>query len=129
MAPVLTLAEAPDHPHNQARGAYVEVAGVPVAGPVPRFSGTPAAVAGPPPALGADTEQVLTELGYSADRLAELRPPASSASADRCRRGSSGSQPGLAVRLEHRQDVAGRVLEPGDRGPPSRKTPCSSTPS
>lgn len=73
VAPVLTLAEAPDYPHNRARGAYVEVAGVPVAGPVPRFSGTPAAVAGPPPASGADTDRVLGELGYSADRLAELR--------------------------------------------------------
>jgi alpha-methylacyl-CoA racemase len=73
VAPVLTLAEAPEHPNNQARGAYVEVAGVRVASPVPRFSATPATVAGPPPALGADTDQVLTGLGYSADRLAELR--------------------------------------------------------
>jgi alpha-methylacyl-CoA racemase len=73
VAPVLTLAEAPDHPHNQARGSYVEVAGVPVAGPVPRFGGTPATVAGPPPECGADTDEVLAELGYPADRLAELR--------------------------------------------------------
>ena len=50
VAPVLTLAEAPEHPHNRARQAYAEVAGVPVAAPVPRFSGTPAAVAEPPPA-------------------------------------------------------------------------------
>ena len=73
VAPVLTLAEAPDHPHNRARQAYVEVAGVPVAAPVPRFSATPAAVPGPPPAAGADTGQVLAELDYSADRLAQLR--------------------------------------------------------
>jgi alpha-methylacyl-CoA racemase len=73
VAPVLTLAEAPDHPHNRARQAYLEVAGVPVAAPVPRFSATPATVPGPPPAAGADTERVLAELGYSADRLAELR--------------------------------------------------------
>ncbi|HEV2886207.1 MAG TPA: CaiB/BaiF CoA-transferase family protein [Jatrophihabitans sp.] len=73
VAPVLTLAEAPGYANNQARRSYVEVAGVPVAGPVPRFSGTPATVAAAPPALGADTDRVLTELGYSADRLAELR--------------------------------------------------------
>jgi alpha-methylacyl-CoA racemase len=73
VAPVLTLAEAPEHPNNRARRSYVEVAGVQVASPVPRFSATPASVAAPPPALGADTEQVLTGLGYSAARLAELR--------------------------------------------------------
>ena len=73
VAPVLTLAEAPDHPNNQARRSYVEVAGVQVAAPVPRFGGTPATVAGPPPALGADTDDVLAALGYSADRRAELR--------------------------------------------------------
>ncbi len=73
VAPVLTLAEAPHYEQNRARGAYVEVAGVPVAGPVPRFGVTPAAVAGPPPVCGADTDQVLTDLGYRAERLAELR--------------------------------------------------------
>ena len=73
VAPVLTLAEAPEHPHNRARQAYATVAGVPVAAPVPRFSATPATVADPPPAQGADTERVLAELGYSTDRLAELR--------------------------------------------------------
>jgi alpha-methylacyl-CoA racemase len=73
VAPVLSLAEAPQYPNNQARQSYVEVAGVQVAGPVPRFSGTPAALASAPPALGADTDAVLIEAGYSADRLAELR--------------------------------------------------------
>jgi crotonobetainyl-CoA:carnitine CoA-transferase CaiB-like acyl-CoA transferase len=73
VAPVLTLAEAPHYPHHQARQAYAEVAGVSVAAPVPRFSATPATLPGPPPATGADTGQVLAELGYSDDRLAELR--------------------------------------------------------
>jgi alpha-methylacyl-CoA racemase len=63
VAPVLTLAEAPEHPHNASRGSYIEVAGVTVAGPTPRFSGTPATAGGAPPAIGADTEAVLTELG------------------------------------------------------------------
>ena len=73
VAPVLTLAEAPEYPHNLARRSYVEVAGVRVAAPVPRFGGTPVAVAGPPPAPGADTDEVLDGLGYPADRRAELR--------------------------------------------------------
>lgn len=41
-APVLSLAEAPQHPHNRARGTFVEAGGVIQPAPAPRFSGTPA---------------------------------------------------------------------------------------
>ena len=41
-APVLSLAEAPRHPHNVARGMFVEVDGVVQPAPAPRFSATPA---------------------------------------------------------------------------------------
>ncbi len=41
-APVLTLAEAPRHPHNRARGTFVEVDGIVQPAPAPRFLGTPA---------------------------------------------------------------------------------------
>lgn len=41
-APVLTLAEAPAHPHNAARGTFVEVDGKVQPAPAPRFSVTPA---------------------------------------------------------------------------------------
>ena len=44
-APVLSFDEAPAHPHNQARRAFVEVDGVVQPAPAPRFSATPA----PPP--------------------------------------------------------------------------------
>ena len=37
-APVLTLEEAPRHPHLQARGTYVEIDGVTQPAPAPRFS-------------------------------------------------------------------------------------------
>lgn len=47
VTPVLSMAEAPDHPHNRARGVFHEVGGVPQPGPAPRFSGTE--TAGPPP--------------------------------------------------------------------------------
>ncbi len=73
LAPVLTLAEAPEHPHNRARGSYVQVTGVQVAAPTPRFGGTPTTVAAPPPTPGADTEDLLTALGYSPLRRAGLR--------------------------------------------------------
>ena len=41
-APVLSLAEAPKHPHNVAREAFVEDGGMVQPAPAPRFSGTPA---------------------------------------------------------------------------------------
>jgi len=41
-APVLSLTEAPDHPHNKARQTYITVSDVVQPAPAPRFSGTPA---------------------------------------------------------------------------------------
>lgn len=41
-APVLSLAEAPLHPHNAARGTFVEDEGMVMPAPAPRFSATPA---------------------------------------------------------------------------------------
>jgi alpha-methylacyl-CoA racemase len=41
-APVLSLAEAPRHPHNVARGTFIEVDGVIQPAPAPRFGATPA---------------------------------------------------------------------------------------
>jgi alpha-methylacyl-CoA racemase len=41
-APVLSLSEAPSHPHNVARGTFIEVDGITQPAPAPRFSGTPA---------------------------------------------------------------------------------------
>lgn len=45
VAPVLSLAEAPAHPHNRARGSHVEVEGMMRPAPAPRFSRTPGTVA------------------------------------------------------------------------------------
>jgi alpha-methylacyl-CoA racemase len=60
-APVLSMAEAPDHPHNRARAAFVEVDGVPQPAPAPRFSRTPLAPPTPPGA--ADLRDVLGAWG------------------------------------------------------------------
>ena len=37
-APVLSMAEAPSHPHNAARGTFIEVGGVMQPAPAPRYS-------------------------------------------------------------------------------------------
>jgi len=72
-APVLSLGEAPSHPHNAARGTFAEVAGVVQPAPAPRFSATPGAIAGPAPESGADTGDVLAECGYSEAEVTALR--------------------------------------------------------
>jgi alpha-methylacyl-CoA racemase len=73
-APVLTMAEAPHHPHNVARGTFVEVAGITQPGPAPRFSRTPGEVQRPPAHAGQHTDEVLGEwLGADVERLAGLR--------------------------------------------------------
>lgn len=71
--PVLSPFEAPDHPHNVARGTFVEVAGVVQPGPAPRFSVTPSEISKPPSNAGADTDEALASWGVPADRIAELR--------------------------------------------------------
>lgn len=69
VAPVLSLHEAPNHPHNAARGTFVGDRDAPQAAPAPRFSRTPAAIAGPNALPGAHTLAVLNELGIDADAL------------------------------------------------------------
>src|SRR5690606_18836113 len=62
-APVLSLKEAPQHPHNRARETFIELDGITQPAPAPRFSRTPGAVQGPPPALGAHTLEALADWG------------------------------------------------------------------
>ena len=64
-SPVLALHEAPAHPHNAARGTFVEVDGRVQPAPAPRFSRTPGAISGPAPEPGADTDQVLADWGIT----------------------------------------------------------------
>jgi crotonobetainyl-CoA:carnitine CoA-transferase CaiB-like acyl-CoA transferase len=72
------MAEVFADPQVQARSMYVELphpslgvlktTGVPV-----KLSASPGAVRIAPPALGADTEAVLADNGFSADEIAALR--------------------------------------------------------
>jgi len=70
--PVLTLAEAPAHPHNQARKAFIEVAGVTQPAPAPRLSRTPGSVQSPPPLVGEHTREILLAAGYSERDIDQL---------------------------------------------------------
>src|SRR5436309_12111642 len=72
-APVLTPLEAPDHPHNRARGTFVELAGVLQPAPAPRFSRSTAPTPAPAMHPGADTDAVLAGWGFDGDEVARLR--------------------------------------------------------
>jgi alpha-methylacyl-CoA racemase len=63
VAPVVPLTEAYEHPHNVARGTYVERDGLTQPAPAPRFSATPATLTTPPSKAGADTRAALTAWG------------------------------------------------------------------
>ncbi len=72
-APVLDLDEAPQHPHNIARGTFEKVAGVVQPGPAPRLSRTPGSIGRPPPHPGQHTDEVLGEFGFGEGEIGELR--------------------------------------------------------
>ncbi|MEL7454831.1 MAG: CaiB/BaiF CoA-transferase family protein [Pseudomonadota bacterium] len=64
-APVLSMAEAPDHPHNAARQTFVNIDGVVQPAPAPRFSKTPGAIQGPPPGHGEHRSEILADWGLA----------------------------------------------------------------
>ena len=72
-APVLSFAEAPEHPHNVARGSFVDVPGsIRQLRPAPRLSRTPGEVRPTYAYPGVDTEAVLRENGFADDEIAAL---------------------------------------------------------
>jgi alpha-methylacyl-CoA racemase len=71
--PVLSMSEAPHHPHNQARGTFIEVAGVQQPAPAPRFSRTSPPVPKAASPVGSDTEAVLRSAGFSESQIQSLR--------------------------------------------------------
>lgn len=72
-APVLSLADAPRHPHNRARSTFVEVDDVLQPAPAPRFGRTPGAISGKPPANGEHTLAVLAAAGFSEQEISRLQ--------------------------------------------------------
>jgi crotonobetainyl-CoA:carnitine CoA-transferase CaiB-like acyl-CoA transferase len=86
-APVLKISEILAHPQVTEAGfvqsvEHPTVGTLPQLGPAISLSETPAAIRRPPPLLGEHTNEVLSELGYSGERIAELRAA-----------GSLGSEP------------------------------------
>jgi alpha-methylacyl-CoA racemase len=71
-APVLTMSEAAEHPHNVERGTFIEVGGMRQPAPAPRFSRTVPAVERPPAHAGQHTREVLADWGIAADRVDAL---------------------------------------------------------
>jgi len=71
-APILSFAEAVEHPHNQARRTFVEVDGLKQAAPAPRFSRTAPEVPAPAAAPGQHTRDVLSAAGFSATEIDAL---------------------------------------------------------
>jgi alpha-methylacyl-CoA racemase len=71
-APVLTMEEAPRHPHNVARGSFVDVGGVVQPAPAPRFSRTPAAPPAPPQDDSAGAPAVLKAWGIAEQKIKTL---------------------------------------------------------
>lgn len=72
-APVLDLDEAPKHAHNVARQTFVEIEGVVQPAPAPRFSATPGAIQGPPPAIGSSTDTALADWGFASAEIEALK--------------------------------------------------------
>ncbi|AOI90507.1 carnitine dehydratase [Burkholderia pseudomultivorans] len=73
IAPVMSLTEAPTHPHLRARQTFVERDGVVQPAPAPRFSRTPGAIQSSPARPGEHTDAVLGDWGFTAAELATLR--------------------------------------------------------
>jgi alpha-methylacyl-CoA racemase len=73
VAPVLGFAEAPNHPHHQARGSFIEVDGVVQPVPAPRFLGTPSAQPRPAPGRGERGGEALRDWGFDAAAIERLR--------------------------------------------------------
>jgi alpha-methylacyl-CoA racemase len=72
-APVLTMEEATQHPHNVERGTFTEVGGVTQQSPAPRFSRTRPEIQGPASHPGQHTDQVLADFGFDSADIEKLR--------------------------------------------------------
>jgi alpha-methylacyl-CoA racemase len=68
VAPVLSMEEAPRHPHNVARETFQTAFGVVQPGPAPRFSRTAGAINGRPAPAGKNSREVLDAWAVNSDQ-------------------------------------------------------------
>jgi alpha-methylacyl-CoA racemase len=73
VAPILTMSEASEHPHNQHRSTFLNRDGSPMPAPAPRFSSHQASAPGPTVPAGTDTAEVLGGVGFTDDEVGRLR--------------------------------------------------------
>lgn len=71
-APVLTMSQAAQHPHNVERKTFVEIAGVTQPAPAPRFSRTPSALPTPPAHPGQHSREILRDWGFRESDIESL---------------------------------------------------------
>ncbi len=71
--PVLSMDEAPEHPHNKVRGTFVKRDGAVQPAPAPRFSRSAAEIIRSPAYPGQHTVEALTDWGFSASEIADLK--------------------------------------------------------
>jgi len=71
-APVLDMHEAPRHPHNIARGTFVEIDGLVQPAPSPRFSHTPGQIRNLAPRVGENSLAILEQVGLTQEAIAAL---------------------------------------------------------
>ena len=73
VAAVLDIDEAQEHPHNQARGLFIDAFGVRQPAPAPRFDRTPSATPSAPATPGQHSAEALADWGIAPDRVAKLQ--------------------------------------------------------
>ncbi|MBI2799714.1 MAG: CoA transferase [Gammaproteobacteria bacterium] len=73
VTPMLDFADAPRHPHNVARNAFINLDGVVQPAPAPRFSRTVPEVSRRPPEAGENNQDALSDWGFSALEIDALR--------------------------------------------------------
>jgi alpha-methylacyl-CoA racemase len=71
-APVLSLQDSPEYPHNKQRQSYVEIEGVTQSAPAPRFSRTVSEIGNVAVVNGANTDEILASLGLDEAAIATL---------------------------------------------------------
>jgi alpha-methylacyl-CoA racemase len=72
-APVLSMAEAVEHPINKERGTFVTIDGLPQPAPAPRFSRTVPEIRHGIHTKGQDTVSVLADCGYTKSEIDALQ--------------------------------------------------------
>lgn len=73
VAPVLSIAEVEDHPHNKVRATFTTRDGVLQPNPAPRFSRTKPQMGPAPRQPGLDTDAVLADFGFAAEEITALK--------------------------------------------------------